>query len=66
MQKEQNKNELYWSVEQTAQNLRIAKSTVYALCRTKGFPSVRISPRRIVIPVQALNEWMKQRIDFEV
>ena len=45
------------SVPEMAAALGISKSTAYALINLPGFPIVRLG-KRIVIPVQGLNEWM--------
>ncbi len=50
----------YYSVEQTAKELGVSAQSVYQLCKTKDFPAVRISPRRIVIPATELAEWMRE------
>lgn len=61
MQKTINEKKDYFSPDEAAEKLGVAKSTVYSLCHRKGFPAVRISPRRIVIPAEALSEWMKEQ-----
>ena len=45
------------SVAELAKQLGISKPTAYDLVSKEGFPSIRISKRRILIPIQALNEW---------
>lgn len=46
------------SVDELAQELGISKPLAYELTRRDGFPSVRISERRIIIPVDALRSWL--------
>lgn len=48
------------SVSELASMLQISKPTAYQLLNREGFPSVRISPRRIVIPVDALMTWLNE------
>ena len=48
------------SVSELASMLQISKPTAYQLLTREGFPSVRISPRRIVIPVDALMTWLNE------
>ena len=42
------------SVEQAAQVYGVSRSTAYELVRCGAVPSIRLSPRRIVIPTAAL------------
>ena len=46
------------SVEELANELGISKPIAYELTRRDGFPSVRVSERRIIIPVDALRSWL--------
>ena len=46
------------SVEELANELGISKPLAYDLIKRDGFPSVRVSERRIVIPVDALRSWL--------
>ena len=46
------------SVDELAQELGISKPIAYELTKRDGFPSVRISERRIIIPVDALRSWL--------
>lgn len=55
----ENRKKSYLSVEELAKELNIALVNAYALCKKKGFPAVRISARRIIIPVDALERWME-------
>ncbi len=47
------------AVDELRKLLGISKASAYALCRRDGFPAVRVSPRRIIIPIDALEEWLK-------
>lgn len=38
--------------------LGIGRNRAYELMRSEGFPSVRISPRRIIVLVDSLEEWL--------
>ncbi len=49
------------SVEEMAQVLGISKPLAYGLLKQEGFPSIRISERRIVIPVTALQAWLSAK-----
>ncbi|MBQ3155238.1 MAG: helix-turn-helix domain-containing protein [Clostridia bacterium] len=46
------------SVEEMAKMLGISKPVAYELIKREGFPAVRISPRRIIIPLARLSEWI--------
>ena len=51
-------DKMYLTVVEAASMLGINLNAMYLLCRRPGFPAVRVSPRRIVIPAEALHEWM--------
>lgn len=51
---------MVYTIKETAQLLGIAVSAVRALCRREDFPAIRVSPRRIVIPAQGLQEWLRK------
>lgn len=51
---------LVYSIKETAWMLGIAESAVRALCHREDFPAIRVSPRRIVIPAQGLQEWLNK------
>ena len=46
------------SVEEMANELGISRPIAYELLKQEGFPSIRISERRIIIPVEALRSWL--------
>ena len=46
------------SVDELAKELGISKPIAYELIKREGFPSIRISERRIIIPVDALRSWL--------
>lgn len=52
------KEKLTLSVEELAVELGISKPLAYELTKREGFPSIRISERRIIIPVDALRVWL--------
>lgn len=41
--------------------LKIGTTVAYKLIHEDGFPAIRISPRRVLIPKTALDEWCKKR-----
>ncbi len=52
-------NRLVLNVEELADVLGVSKPTAYELTRKSGFPAVRVSARRIVIPVEGLRQWLE-------
>lgn len=49
------------SVDEMASMLGISRPVAYELTKREGFPTVRISERRIVIPVEALKRWLNEQ-----
>lgn len=52
-------DKLVLSVSDLAVTLGISRTTAYELIAREDFPSARLG-KRIVIPVDALNEWLKR------
>lgn len=48
------------SVEEMANELGISRPIAYELIKREGFPAIRISERRIIIPVEALRNWLNK------
>lgn len=46
------------TVNEMAKLLGISRPTAYELAKREGFPAIRVSERRIIIPVDALNRWL--------
>ena len=55
----------YLTVRELADQLDIALVNAYKLCHCSDFPAVRVSPRRIVIPLDALDRWMASRAGLQ-
>lgn len=51
---------LTYTAKEAAAALGVALGTVRTLCRQPDFPAIRVSPRRIVIPVDGLKAWMER------
>ena len=51
------------SVEELAKTLGISKPVAYELIKRADFPSVRLSERRIIIPVEPLKRWLEQQTE---
>ena len=52
-------DKLVLNVEELADTLGISKPTAYQLARKNGFPAIRVSERRIIIPVDSLCRWLE-------
>jgi excisionase family DNA binding protein len=46
------------NVKELSELLGISEPSAYNLIKLPGFPAVRLSPRRVVIPLDALNRWL--------
>lgn len=53
-------NKLTLSVEEMAQTLGISRPVAYELIKREGFPAIRVSERRIIIPVDSLKQWLNR------
>ena len=50
-----------YTIREVAQRLNIAEATVRRLVHEGDLPSIRISPRRIIIPVNVFEAWLNDR-----
>lgn len=48
-------------VDELAEALGISKPTAYELCNQEDFPAIRVTPRRIIIPVDGLQRWLEEQ-----
>jgi len=46
-----------YSVEDASKVLGVSRQTMYDLCRSKGFPAIRVG-RRIRIPIETFHIWI--------
>jgi len=58
MERLETSEKLAINVDEFAAKLGISRPIAYRLCHKEGFPAVFISERRIVIPIEPLNEWL--------
>jgi excisionase family DNA binding protein len=49
------------TVEEMAESLGISRSVAYQLVREKDFPVIRVSERRLIIPIKSLEKWLEER-----
>ena len=54
-------NKITVSVEEMAEMLGISRSVAYQIIKEKDFPVVRVSERRLIIPVKSLEKWLEAR-----
>lgn len=51
---------IVYTAQEVAKVLGLSLTGVYQLCRQPDFPAIRVSPRRIIIPVDGLKAWMER------
>ena len=56
-------NRMVFSVDEMARELGISRPVAYELIKKDGFPAVRISDRRIVIPADKLRAWLNAQAE---
>ena len=54
-------SEMAIDVAELAKRLGINLNSAYALTKRPDFPAVRVSPRRIVIPIAGLEKWLNEQ-----
>lgn len=54
-------NKMTVSVEEMASMLGISRSVAYQLIKEDGFPVIRVSERRLIIPIKSLERWLEER-----
>ena len=54
-------NKMTVSVEEMAVMLGISRSVAYQLTHEQGFPAIRVSERRLIIPIKSLERWLEER-----
>lgn len=57
---------MVYTAKEAAAVLGVALATVRDLCRQPDFPAIRVSPRRIVIPVDGLKAWLVNKAGSNV
>lgn len=51
------------NVPELAKMLGVSRPVAYELTKREGFPAIRIGERRIIIPVDKLNEWLAREAE---
>lgn len=50
------------NVRELSQALGVSVPTAYEIANRDSFPSIRVSERRIIIPVAAFNVWLEKQV----
>ncbi|MDL2248671.1 helix-turn-helix domain-containing protein [Tyzzerella sp. OttesenSCG-928-J15] len=61
---ENNQNSKVYTVNEMAKVLKIGRSKAYELASVYGFPTKRVG-KRILIPKDGLDEWLRDHEDFQ-
>ena len=48
------------NMQQLKEYLGVSQNTAYNLAKRPDFPAIRISPRRIIVPVASLEKWLAE------
>jgi len=51
-------DKLVYSIAELADVLSCSLPVAYQMCRREDFPVVKISERRLVVPITALQKWL--------
>lgn len=54
---------LAYSVSEVAKLLGISRPKAYELVKTEGFPMLRITEKRIVVPAEPFKQWLNERVE---
>lgn len=49
-----------YTVPETAKALGVSEKTIRRAIASRGLPAVHVGPRRVVIPVAALEKWLEE------
>lgn len=54
-------NKMTITVEEMATMIGISRSVAYQLVKEPDFPVIRISERRLIIPIKSLEKWLETK-----
>ena len=54
-------NKMTVTVEEMAELIGVSRSVAYQLVKEKDFPVIRVSERRLIIPIKSLESWLESR-----
>ena len=52
---------LTFNVDEMAAAIGVSRPVAYELVRKEGFPAIRVSERRIIIPRDSLMRWLEKQ-----
>ena len=52
---------LCYSIAEAATLLGVSRRTMYTIARQEGFPAIRISANRLIIPRRCLESWLASK-----
>jgi len=52
---------LAYSVPELAKALNIGRNTAYELVNRSDFPAIKVSERKIIIPIDGLKRWLESQ-----
>ena len=61
----QMQGKLAYSVPEMAAALGVGRNVAYVLVQRADFPAIRIGERRVVVPIEGLNTWLKKQAHRE-
>jgi len=50
------------TVEEAAQQLSVGKHLLYRLIEEGDFPAIRVGKKRLIVPVEGFNAWVKKNM----
>lgn len=54
------------NVKELSKYLGVGLNTAYELVRQSDFPAIRVGEKRIIIPVEQLDEWLKVNAKMKI
>ncbi|MCL2046123.1 MAG: helix-turn-helix domain-containing protein [Oscillospiraceae bacterium] len=60
-----NKEKLTYTMAEVSQLLSLGRNRTYELLKRPDFPAIWVSPRRVVVPISALESWLDSQIEKE-
>ena len=56
---------IMYTIEDVMKIFRIGRNKAYNLCKTKGFPTIKIGAKTL-IPKTQLMKWIKENLECEI
>ena len=56
---------LYYTINDVCKIMHLSRDTVYKLCDTNGFPSIRIGSR-VLVDIEEFDKWRKRHLGKNV